>query len=73
METVMTHAIKITKVAQSKASEVDLNTLSMGTHFSDHMFICDYENGEWNNPRIEPLTLIPTHPVSIMDKPFLRE
>jgi len=65
MKTVMTPPIKITKVAQSKVSQVDLNNVSMGTHFSDHMFICDYENGEWNNPRIEPLTLIPTHPAAM--------
>ena len=41
MKTVMTPPIKITKVAQSKVSQVDLNNVSMGTHFSDHMFICD--------------------------------
>ena len=65
MENIITQSIKITKVGQSKVDEVDLNNVSMGTHFSDHMFICDYENGEWNNPRIEPLTLIPTHPAAM--------
>ena len=65
METVMTPTIKITKVGKSKVSEVDLNNVSMGTHFSDHMFICDYHNGEWQNPRIEPLALIPTHPAAM--------
>ncbi|MCT4623345.1 MAG: branched-chain amino acid aminotransferase, partial [Schleiferiaceae bacterium] len=30
-----------------------------------HMFICDYENGQWNNPRIEPLERIPTHPAAM--------
>jgi branched-chain amino acid aminotransferase len=65
METLMTHSIKITKVSQSKVNEVDLNNVSMGTHFSDHMFICDYENGQWQNPRIELLTLIPTHPAAM--------
>jgi branched-chain amino acid aminotransferase len=29
------------------------------------MFICDYQNGEWQNPRIEPLALIPTHPAAM--------
>jgi branched-chain amino acid aminotransferase len=29
------------------------------------MFICDYNNGEWHNPRIEPLALIPTHPAAM--------
>ena len=65
MENIMTHSIKITKVAQSKVNEVDLNNVSMGTHFSDHMFICDYQNGEWTNARIEPLALIPTHPAAM--------
>lgn len=65
METVMTPTITITKVAESKVSEVDLNNVSMGTHFSDHMFICDYYDGEWQNPRIEPLSLIPTHPAAM--------
>jgi branched-chain amino acid aminotransferase len=44
---------------------VDLNNITMGTRFTDHMFICDYQNGEWINPRIEPLALIPTHPAAM--------
>ena len=61
----MSYSIKITKVEQSKVNEVDLNNLTMGTQFTDNMFICDYENGEWINPRIEPLNLIPTHPAAM--------
>ena len=37
----------------------------MGNAFTDHMFICEYQNGEWQNPRIEPLELIPTHPAAM--------
>lgn len=65
MTEIMTSEIKITKVKQSRVSEVNLENISMGTHFSDHMFICDYVNGEWQNPRIEPLALIPTHPAAM--------
>ncbi|SHF59562.1 branched chain amino acid aminotransferase apoenzyme [Flavobacterium fontis] len=61
----MTQEIKITKVAQSQAAGVDFHNIVMGTRFSDHMFICDYENGAWHNPRIEPLALIPTHPATM--------
>lgn len=61
----MSNTIKITKVEQSKVNEVDLNNLTMGTQFTDNMFICDYQNGEWINPRIEPLDLIPTHPAAM--------
>ncbi|WP_396155259.1 branched-chain amino acid aminotransferase [Flavobacterium sp.] len=65
MQDIMSTSIKITKVAQSKASEVDFHNIIMGTRFSDHMFVCDYQNGEWQNPRIEPLALIPTHPAAM--------
>ncbi|MCZ8169008.1 MAG: branched-chain amino acid aminotransferase [Flavobacterium sp.] len=61
----MTQEIKITKVAQSQAAGVDFHNIVMGTRFSDHMFICDYENGAWHNPRIEPLAFIPTHPAAM--------
>ena len=64
MQEVMT-AIKVTKVAQSKASEVNFHNIVMGTRFTDHMFVCEYKNGEWINPRIEPLQLIPTHPAAM--------
>lgn len=61
----MIQEIKITKVAQSNAIGVDFHNIVMGTRFSDHVFICDYENGVWQNPRIEPLALIPTHPAAM--------
>src|SRR6476620_8767547 len=66
MNEMMLSEIKITKVPHSRVGQVELNnSIVMGTQFSDHMFICDYENGEWTNPRIEPLALIPTHPAAM--------
>ena len=64
MQEVMT-AIKVTKAAHSTLGEVDLNNIVMGKKFTDHMFVCDYQEGEWKNPRIEPLQLIPTHPAAM--------
>jgi branched-chain amino acid aminotransferase len=61
----MSYTIKETKAKTSRAGEVDINNIPMGIAFTDHMFICDYENGEWANPRIEPLALIPTHPAAM--------
>lgn len=61
----MSYNIKETRVESSRASEVDINNIPMGVVFTDHMFICDYENGQWNNPRIEPMGLIPTHPAAM--------
>jgi branched-chain amino acid aminotransferase len=65
MNEIMTSEIKITKVKESRVNQVDLENVTMGFNFTDHMFICDYENGEWHNPRIEPLALIPTHPAAM--------
>lgn len=61
----MKHKIAITKIADSKVKDLDFNNIPLGTTFTDHMFICDYSNGEWINPRIEPLTAIPTHPAAM--------
>ncbi len=57
--------ISITKVEKSKVDALDFNNIPLGTTFTDHMFICDYENGEWTNARIVPMGLIPTHPAAM--------
>ena len=57
--------IKINKVQNSKVDELDFSNIPLGRSFTDHMFICDYNNGQWNNPRIEALSMIPTHPAAM--------
>ncbi len=57
--------ITITKTEQSKLSELDFDNIPLGKIFTDHMFICDYDNGEWHNPRIEPIKEIGTHPATM--------
>jgi len=64
METT-TQPITIQQIAKSKASQVDFNNIPLGRTFTDHMFICEYQNGAWQKPRIEPLALIPTHPAAM--------
>ncbi|MGF1555590.1 branched-chain amino acid aminotransferase [Paucihalobacter sp.] len=61
----MSFHISIDTVKQSKVENFDFNNIPLGKTFTDHMFICDFENGQWVNPRIEPLTLIPTHPAAM--------
>ena len=61
----MVFDIKINKVTKSKVNQVDLDNVTMGFNFTDHMFVCDFQNGQWHNPRIEPLELIPTHPAAM--------
>lgn len=54
--------IKVTKVNQSSISQVDFENLVFGKHFSDHVFIADYKDGEWQNARIEPFGMMQVHP-----------
>lgn len=61
----MSYNISIQKVEKSKVENIDFNNIPLGTVFTDHIFICDYENGEWTNPRIQPMGLIPTHPAAM--------
>ena len=61
----MSYNIKITKIEKSKVDALDFDNIPLGKTFSDHMFICDYDNGKWINPRIEPLHHIPTHPAAM--------
>ncbi|WP_103071523.1 branched-chain amino acid aminotransferase [Aquimarina sediminis] len=61
----MEQQIKITKTSNSKLKEIDFDNIPLGKTFTDHMFICEYEDGAWQNPRIEPLELIPTHPAAM--------
>ncbi len=57
--------IKITRTTDSGLKDIDFDNIPLGTVFTDHMFVCDYQNGAWQNPRIEPLKLIPTHPAAM--------
>lgn len=61
----MKNNITISKVEKSRVDALDFNNIPLGTTFTDHMFICDYENGQWVNPRIEPLQPIATHPAAM--------
>jgi branched-chain amino acid aminotransferase len=46
--------ITITKTNQSKLSSIDFNNIPFGKYTSDHMFVMDYANGQWDNFRIIP-------------------
>lgn len=61
----MAYNINIKPVEKSKVDALDFNNIPLGKTFSDHMFICDYTDGQWVNPRVQPLELIPTHPAAM--------
>lgn len=46
--------IQVTPTQSSKLPQIDFNNLAFGKTFSDHMFVADYEDGEWKNFQIIP-------------------
>jgi branched-chain amino acid aminotransferase len=60
----MNSGIEIKRIEKSKLDTIDFNNLSFGSIFSDHMFVCDYKDGKWQNPTIEPYAPIQLDPSS---------
>ena len=58
----LSQSIHIEKTPQSKINQVDFENLTFGTIFTDHMFICDYVNGSWQQPKIVPYGPITLEP-----------
>ncbi len=54
--------LKIIKTSQSRLPQVDLSNLTFGSVFSDHMFVVDYIDGQWQEPRIMPYGPLPMEP-----------
>lgn len=54
--------MKIEKIHQSKINQIDFDTLAFGKNFTDHMFICQYKGGKWQNPEIKPYAPITLDP-----------
>lgn len=54
--------ITISKADQSRLTVTDFSQLPFGKVFSDHMFIADYNNGEWSNLQVLPYGPVPMSP-----------
>ena len=55
--------IKTIKSPTSKIESVDFQNLTFGSVFTDHMLVCDFKNGNWENPIIkayEPFLIDPS-------------
>ena len=46
--------MKIEKTSASKLNHVDFENLSFGSVFTDHMFVCNYKEGQWRTPEVLP-------------------
>ena len=68
--------MKITKTQNSRLANTDFNKLEFGKTFSDHMLMCKFQDGQWQEAEILPINhylLLQEHMFFIMDKPFLKE
>jgi branched-chain amino acid aminotransferase len=58
----MSSNIKIELIKNSKIETVDFNNLPFGSILSDHMFVCDYKDGKWQDSTILPYSPIQLDP-----------
>lgn len=58
-------SIPVTRIKQSRLSQVDFNNLEFGRYIADHMIISDYKNGKWNDPYIIPFSDLPMSPAML--------
>ncbi|MBB1284600.1 branched-chain amino acid aminotransferase [Flavisolibacter sp. BT320] len=63
MEAVMTISVEKTKA--SNLHKVDWKALQFGKYVSDHMFICQYKDGAWEEGRIKPFQEISLSPTAL--------
>ena len=64
MSLVISPMIKIEKTKKSKIKSVDFSNLPFGQIYTDHMFVCDYVNGKWQQPQIIPYQNISLDPAA---------
>lgn len=58
----VTQNIIVNKVDKSKIDQVDFDNLAFGSVFSDHMLVCDFKDGQWQTPTIQPYAPIQLDP-----------
>lgn len=57
--------IAVRKVRQSRISEVDFDDLKFGKYVADHMLLCDYAQGTWQDPQIVPYANLSLSPATL--------
>ena len=60
-----TQEIIIRQSKHSRIDEVDFNNLEFGKYVSDHMFVCDFIDGEWQLPQIVPFANLSMSPTTL--------
>jgi branched-chain amino acid aminotransferase len=54
MEVTTLNDIEIISASNTKINSVDFENLTFGNVFTDHMLICDFKDGSWQKPVIQP-------------------
>jgi branched-chain amino acid aminotransferase len=54
MEVTTLNDIEIISASNTKINSVDFENLTFGNVFTDHMLICDFKEGSWQKPTIQP-------------------
>ena len=57
-----TPTIPVTKTSHSSLPNFNMDEIAFGKHFTDHMLVADYEDGEWKNVAIKPFSPISLDP-----------
>ncbi|HEY4205393.1 MAG TPA: branched-chain amino acid aminotransferase [Puia sp.] len=57
--------IPVQRAYASRLHEIDWDHLEFGKYFTDHMLICDYADGQWQDPHIIPFGEFRLSPVSL--------
>ena len=58
--------IPVTKTTNPRLPHFKIETLQFGKHFTDHMLMADYIDGEWKNIEIKPYAPFEVDPASAM-------
>jgi branched-chain amino acid aminotransferase len=61
----MIQPIRIQKSKYTSLQDVDMEELEFGKYISDHMFICPYKNGDWQQPEIKPFQDLSLSPATL--------
>jgi branched-chain amino acid aminotransferase len=61
-----TRSFDVHQTETSRLDQVDFNDLDFGRVFSDHMFVMEYEDGEWQRGSVEPYGPFTMSPASMV-------
>lgn len=56
--------LTINEIKESRISEIDFNNIQFARVYSDHMFVADYADGNWQDMRISPYDYIRMTPAN---------